>query len=1017
MTSPVLTSYQDSTNDPILNPAHSPPEKHWALNHEIKAVDVVVHARRPAEQIPIIPGSGIKGRLMADSPPNDLGLHWTEIEAVNEIRAEVQAWQAAGCPGITEVTKQLLHHWTHIQPNSEQDRKIYFAQLEAVLTQIYLKEAKTPEAQTRRQKLKDINASANRGLNRLCHKMATGAGKTLAMAMLILWQSGNAQRNRKEYSNYILIFTPGLIVKERLLESLQPNPAYGLNCDYRAFNLVPNDPSWEKVVNDTHIQVHNFHRFQPQRAEEGLSGRAKDLIDSNRREKISRDRLETPAETASRLTSLPKNSGKPIYVINDEGHHCHSGPKNQNKPNTWLAGLFALNKQNKILTVTDMSATPVYFTESAANPPLFEWIVSDYPLIEALEAGLVKIPQSPLDSKSDDRYRNIYQACLEEEQRHQPKTSNSKALPFRWKDTDNPNCSALKDSLNLLYAAYAEEFQEWQQRYPEGERPITIPGNPVMAIIMNSIANANAMYEFVTDDGVGKPLFRNDNPQEPPRTLVLHSRIDQDKENAGALDKTVRSNTADLAAAYRRHYPHAWGDDATDDEILRGVLTTVGKPGQPGEHVRCVISVNMLTEGWDARNVTHILGFRAFQSSLLCEQAAGRALRRVAYDFEEDDPQHQRRLKPEYATIMGIPFPGISDPTQEKKKSNAHQQKHVQVSCHQPSLDITLPNIIRLQRNTANPIHSLRLKSNAQRLQEPIPRDRPITVKPEGSVGPGQVLTAENPTTRGSFFYKVAADLHNRIIKENAATADLSDKVQDLPANTLFAQLDRLLHQALAQKLIQGPQERDNWTQSQEEVNKVSKWLQDQLEIYDLDPAQPQPPMMQAIPHHSPPAIHAKSFSGRSTRSRNLYPGAAAKPAVKSPITHAVCDSGWEVEVARLLEELQQVTRWVRNYGLNWTLPYIAAGEYYQYRPDFVAVCPLKDGTELHLVIEVKGQELLNDVLKRDWAEHWCQAVNAHPDFNQNKIWQYLYLDELPTREYVESYIDQAIAAAEKKGE
>jgi type III restriction enzyme len=102
-------------------------------------------------------------------------------------------------------------------------------------------------------------------------------------------------------------------------------------------------------------------------------------------------------------------------------------------------------------------------------------------------------------------------------------------------------------------------------------------------------------------------------------------------------------------------FPGRSADDITDEDILREVMNTVGKPGRLGEHIRCVVSVAMLTEGWDANTVTHILGIRAFGTQLLCEQVVGRALRRASYDADENG-----MFEPEYAEVYGVPFSFLS---------------------------------------------------------------------------------------------------------------------------------------------------------------------------------------------------------------------------------------------------------------------------------------------------------------------------------------------------------------------
>ena len=111
----------------------------------------------------------------------------------------------------------------------------------------------------------------------------------------------------------------------------------------------------------------------------------------------------------------------------------------------------------------------------------------------------------------------------------------------------------------------------------------------------------------------------------------------------------------------------ATAEKMTDQDLLREVMNTVGKEGRLGSSIRCVVSVSMLTEGWDANTVTHILGVRAFGTQLLCEQVVGRALRRQSYDLNEDG-----LFEVEYADVLGVPFdfaasPVVGPPTKRRE--------------------------------------------------------------------------------------------------------------------------------------------------------------------------------------------------------------------------------------------------------------------------------------------------------------------------------------------------------------
>ena len=226
---------------------------------------------------------------------------------------------------------------------------------------------------------------------------------------------------------------------------------------------------------------------------------------------------------------------------------------------------------------------------------------------------------------------------------------------------------ALQTALDALYGHYQQTSALWQQK------GIQVP--PCFIVVCNNTSTSKLVYDYISgfwrdnDDGSptlehGRlPLFRNheaDGTQlARPRTLLIDS---QQLESGAALDTNFRAMASDEIARFRREIIERTGDhrqaeNLSDQDLLREVMNTVGKPGRLGASIRCVVSVSMLTEGWDANTVTHVLGVRAFGTQLLCEQVIGRALRRQSYTLNE-----KGLLNVEYADVLGIPFDFTAKP-------------------------------------------------------------------------------------------------------------------------------------------------------------------------------------------------------------------------------------------------------------------------------------------------------------------------------------------------------------------
>ena len=402
-TQKTLPEPNDPNREPVINSPYGTPDWRWQLDSSTKAHPPALPGRRESQNIPPVAGSRkLRGR---QSFPNDMGSHWIPLKLVNDIRAAVLDWQQKDYPGITQTTRELITHWT-----DEDACKPYFAQLDAVLTHIYLLEAASQEA---RNKIQEINDQYNDGIFRIAHKMATATGKTPVMAMLILYHAANyrsAEPDDHRFTRRFLVITPGLTVRERLQDSLDPGHD---DSDWKAFSLLPPGDQWEQALSSASVNVINYHQMQPKDAEP-TSTKQQQLIDGGASPTTPQEmeaRKETPKDVIDRIADGKSQQG-PILVINDEGHHCHRGDpdkRNSLPQNTqWFEGIQQIRDAGMLRYVVDMSATPIFLAQS--NPRPFDWIVSDYSLIDAIEAGLTKIPRVPTSTNrsNESELRDIF---------------------------------------------------------------------------------------------------------------------------------------------------------------------------------------------------------------------------------------------------------------------------------------------------------------------------------------------------------------------------------------------------------------------------------------------------------------------------------------------------------------------------------------------------------------------------------------------------------------------------------
>ncbi len=543
-------------------------------------------------------------------------------------------------------------------------------------------------------------------MTRLALKLATGAGKTTVMAMLIAWQTINAVRREssKTFTRGFLVCAPGLTIKDRL-RVLQPNDPNNL---YVNLEIVPNDLLDD--VNRAKIIITNYHAFKLRERIE-LSKGGRQLLEGRTGAQI--ETLETEGQMLQRV--MPDLMGmKNILIINDEAHHCYrekpkeaddedlkgddkkEAEKNNEAARLWISGLETINRKLGSSRVIDLSATPFFLRGSGyAEGTMFPWTMSDFSLMDAIECGIVKLPRVPVAQNIPGDEMPMYRNLWENIRKDMPRKGRGKSgeldpleLPVR-----------LQTALGALYGHYEKTFNLW------AEKGIKVP--PCFIVVCQNTATSKLVYDYISGfyreqaDGTttlhnGRlALFRNfddttGNPLPRPNTLLIDS---EQLEAGDALDDNFRAMAADEIDRFRREIVERTGDvraaeNLTDQELLREAMNTVGKPGQLGGSIRCVVSVSMLTEGWDANTVTHVLGIRAFGTQLLCEQVIGRALRRQSYDLNEEG-----LFNVEYADVFGIPFDFTAKPVIAPPQPPRETVQVRAISPERDALEIRFPRV------------------------------------------------------------------------------------------------------------------------------------------------------------------------------------------------------------------------------------------------------------------------------------------------------------------------------------
>lgn len=987
--------------NPVLNSPFEEPKRHFRFTED-GITDEIVEGRRISQYFVPIPRPKKRSAKQMALP----GSEWTadrleENKDINRIRERVAIWRRGGYVGITKTTARLLEYWKR----EDRERRLFFCQIEALETAIWITEVAPRYGEAWVENLlRDKNAQANPLLYRIAFKMATGSGKTVVMAMLIAWQALNKIANPQDarFSDAFLIVTPGITIKDRL-RVLLPNDPQNY---YKQHDIVPPDllPELDKAK----FVITNFHAFKLR--ERMAAGKlTRQLLKQNNGENPF---VETPDQMARRVCRELGNK-KNIIVINDEAHHCYrrkpdgdeeelkgeerkEAEQRDEEARVWISGIEAVKAKLGVKVVYDLSATPFFLRGSGyAEGTLFPWVVSDFSLIDAIESGIVKVPRVPVADDAmvgeQPTYRDLWLRIRD----HLPKKGRG-AEKISGDTVVIP--PELEGALQSLYSNYEKKFKQWEENKEARERGLT---PPVFIVVCNNTNVSKMVFDYISGwektltpgplsspkgapAGRGErtvlvpgklPLFSNvENGRWRPRPYTILIDSQQLESGEGMTDefkKMAAVEIEEFKQEYRARFPGRDADSLSDEDILREVMNTVGKPGKLGENVRCVVSVSMLTEGWDANTVTHILGVRAFGTQLLCEQVVGRGLRRRSYAVNKDG-----MFDAEYAEVYGVPFSFIPSAGSEKDPKPGPTPTRVRALEERIACEITFPRVI-----------GYRYKFDSEKVTAHFTDDSKMSIS-----------TADLPTKTEMQSIIGESNFHELYgLKEKRL-------------NTVDFHLAALL----LEKYFSDEQNSRPWLFPQL-LRIAREWRENCLTCKDN--AFPQMLLVTAFAHTAAEKIYQAIVGSTLTpalsqgeRGKTLLPILRPYDALgstryvdfdtardvyrtrddKCHVSHVVLDSGWEAKLAEALEEMEEVAHYVKNFQLGFTIPYTFNGEERSYLPDYII--RIDDGRGrgdlLNLVLEVSGEARKDKAAKVEAARNlWIPAINNHGGFGR---WAFL---------------------------
>ncbi|MBP9759779.1 MAG: DEAD/DEAH box helicase family protein [Candidatus Pacebacteria bacterium] len=954
-------------DNPIINSAFKEPTRHFVFD-ESGITSETKSGRRPSGVYAPVPKA--KSRQQKLELEN-VSTTWTnetfrENDFVNRIRDKVSQWRLSQYEGSTNVTKRLLEHWQR----EERERRFFFCQIEALETIIYITEIAEKTGETWiLNELRKYGEEFNSGLYRIALKMATGSGKTVVMAMIITWQAVNKAHYRQDtrFSDTFAIIAPGITIRDRLAV-LQPNNP---NNYYDKLDVVPQQ--YKDFLNQADITIVNYHAMM-QRGIERYKG-SRVVKESARK--------ESPSAMINRAFRSLK-SKKNIVVINDESHHCYisremeeklvgddrkEAEKNNEEARVWHSGIQALNAKLGVRMTVDLSATPYYLKGSGfPEGTLFPWVVSDFDLIDAIESGIVKIPRIPVRDDAINKddipsYRHLWLHIKDDLPKRGNKTGDSSDVPML--------PSTLETALYSLYENYQKSYQRYEVALEKN--PNVMP--PVLIVVCSNTTVSEMVYKWIAGYEIKKdettrlvpgklPIFRNEENDrwfDRANTLLVDSVA---LESGDAVNETFKEAFKHEIKEFREEYQNLYPgrDEPADEDMLREVMNTVGKKGKLGENIKCVVSVSMLTEGWDANTVTHVLGVRAFSTQLLCEQVVGRALRRVSYEADEQGMFH-----PEYAEVYGVPFLFMKTDGSESSGTTPTQINRVHALDERDHLEITFPRLEGYRHEFDLEKLEATFSDTVRTTIENIPTEVVVA----DVLGSEERHTLDTLKTKRDqeVVYALAKYILERYFADEGGNTKywLFPQIKDIAARYVKTHIKLKDNMFIGLLLLES-----YFKDAATNINAA------------IAASVPQKKIMPILTHYD--TLGSTQYVDRITTK-------PVRETEKSHVNYVIADTEeWEQGVAKKLEDMAEVRSYVKNEGLEFYIPYEFRGVTRSYMPDFIVQLETSTGVT-NLIIEVTGKKDEAKAIKVETARTmWVPAVNNYGAFG---TWAFLEIQDI----------------------
>ena len=959
---------EDLVQQPILHPPADEPDRHWKTVGD-ETINEIVDARRRASQLFPTRQAAMETQTAIDFSDSADGREG--IGRLDALREDLRQWRQGGYECTTRATRIFLDHLASGKER-ERSHNLFFAQREAVETVVFLTEC-CPSDHPVLNFLNLVADEYNSGLMRLALRMATGTGKTAVMACLIAWYAIN-RRTVRDYGkglsqnvDRIIIVCPGRTVRERL-QVLDPRRPDNI---YDAWQLLPD--SLRPRLNGIRVHIVNFERLQPRngidRADIEVAKRGMAATRLNTVLGLAKgDGRETHSEMWSRILRLDlRQTRERVVVLNDEAHHCWHRLEGD-VPGVWMEALQSLRTHPlvQLSQVIDLTATPIFidprksrgYSAQQTQDGLFPWVVSEYALAESMESGLVKIPRLPTVGGGGNfaGLRNLYE--------------NTGGKPLSKPVALQP----VQDAAELLYGDYKRTFERWKQQNDPNL------GEPVFIAVVNTKANAEILFrtlggqrdskgQLIAPSGfdllANVPWSGCSDEECAMRTIMVVSKSASPETAEAGFEVSNKTSQLGIRPA-----------DAAipKDEEVQEVLQTVGQPGKKGESVRCVVSVGMLTEGWDCQRVTHILGYRKFGSQLLCEQVLGRALRRQDYDNRaqmrrKDTGLVNERYPAEYATVIGVPFQTWSPvgdveppvvPPQPIKDVFPIESRAERFAIWVPAIEDYRLVIPPCQLDLRNDAIDSKILGRPDGFLESFDSARVI-----GPVGQGEDLQRNVQAMPGHGVWKLAAELAEKLANAESSDEDMGVRHR---SSLLFSECLKIAKIWLADAQQRG------WSDKLIlESVAARRTVADALlpAISSIQPSEVRRTGIPIDPKH--PLLSASRWNRFKTRLKDV------EELGRSELNVAACHSRLEARIALQLDRSGMVAAITRNHGpQRIEIPYRHQGAVTRYVPDFfLRLNSGESGITPHVVLEVKGMPDDMSERKKAWTrEWWIPAAN-----------------------------------------